>query len=100
MASACDHLNHESPLRGLEFRYPQVTDAAARIRHGQTERFELGNIDARAIGVFAGDYVEAMWLMLQQPQPDDYVIRHGAKRTVRDMCEDCLPSPLGLDYRD
>ena len=78
--------NHESPLRGLEFVTRKVTDAVARIKLGKQKELRLGNIDARRDWGFAGDYVEAMWLMLQQPAPDDYVIATGRTTTVRDMC--------------
>jgi GDPmannose 4,6-dehydratase len=98
-ASAAITFNHESPLRGPEFVTRKVTDAAARIRHGKQKDLKLGNIDARRDWGFAGDYVEAMWLMLQQPQPDDYVIATGRNATVRDMCEIAFRH-VGLDYRD
>src|SRR5882724_893589 len=98
-ASAAITFNHESPLRGLEFVTRKVTDAAARIRHAKQKDLKLGNIDARRDWGFAGDYVEAMWLMLQQPQPDDYVIATGRNATVRDMCEIAFRH-VGLDYRD
>src|SRR5690348_9382062 len=78
--------NHESPLRGIEFVTRKVTDAAARIKRGQARELRLGNIDAKRDWGFAGDYVEAMWLMLQQDKPDDYVIATGVTTTVRDMC--------------
>ncbi len=98
-ASCAITFNHESPLRGLEFVTRKVTDAAARIRHGKQKDLKLGNIDARRDWGFAGDYVEAMWLMLQQTQPDDYVIATGRNATVRDMC-DIAFRHVGLDYRD
>ncbi|MEJ7745180.1 MAG: GDP-mannose 4,6-dehydratase [Luteimonas sp.] len=79
--------NHESPLRGIEFVTRKVTDAAARIKLGQQKELRLGNIDAKRDWGFAGDYVEAMWLMTQQPRGDDYVIATGLTTTVRDMCE-------------
>ena len=69
--------NHESPLRGIEFVTRKVTDAVARIKLGVQKELRLGNIDAKRDWGFAGDYVEAMWLMLQQDQPDDYVIATG-----------------------
>ena len=78
--------NHESPLRGLEFVTRKVTDAVARIKLGRQKELRLGNIDAKRDWGFAGDYVEAMWLMLQQERPDDYVIATGVTTTVRDMC--------------
>ena len=78
--------NHESPLRGIEFVTRKVTDAVARIKLGRQKELRLGNIDAKRDWGFAGDYVEAMWLMLQQDQADDYVIATGVTTTVRDMC--------------
>jgi len=91
--------NHESPLRGIEFVTRKVTDAAARIKQGKQKELRLGNIDARRDWGYAGDYVEAMWLMLQQETPDDYVIATGRTTTVRDMCEIAFRH-VGLDYRD
>lgn len=78
--------NHESPLRGIEFVTRKVTDAVARIKLGKSKELRLGNIDARRDWGYAGDYVEAMWLMLQQERADDYVIATGRTTTVRDMC--------------
>lgn len=78
--------NHESPLRGIEFVTRKVSDAVARIKLGLQKELRLGNIDAKRDWGFAGDYVEAMWLMLQQPKGDDYVIATGTTTTVRDMC--------------
>jgi len=78
--------NHESPLRGIEFVTRKVTDAVARIKLGKAKELRLGNIDAKRDWGFAGDYVEAMWRMLQQPQADDYVIATGTTTTVREMC--------------
>ncbi|WP_175073506.1 GDP-mannose 4,6-dehydratase [Terribacillus sp. AE2B 122] len=78
--------NHESPLRGIEFVTRKVTDAVARIKLGKQQELRLGNIDAKRDWGFAGDYVEAMWLMLQQEKADDYVIATGETTTVRDMC--------------
>jgi len=91
--------NHESPLRGLEFVTRKVTHAAARVKLGQQKELRLGNIDAKRDWGYAGDYVEAMWLMLQQPAGDDYVIATGVTTTVRDMC-DLAFRHVGLDYRD
>jgi GDPmannose 4,6-dehydratase len=88
--------NHESPLRGIEFVTRKVTDAVARIKLGMQSELRLGNIDARRDWGFAGDYVEAMWLMLQQDKPDDYVIATGATTTVRDMCKLAFDH-VGLD---
>lgn len=89
--------NHESPLRGIEFVTRKVTDAVARIKSGIQDKLYLGNIDAKRDWGFAGDYVEAMWLMLQQDNPDVYVIATGRTTTVRDMCQIAF-SRVGLDY--
>ena len=91
--------NHESPLRGIEFVTRKVTDAVARIKQGKQKELRLGNIDAKRDWGFAGDYVEAMWLMLQQDQPDDYVIATGRTTTVRDMCRIAF-SHVGLNDED
>jgi len=88
--------NHESPLRGIEFVTRKVTDAVARIKLGQQQELRLGNIDAKRDWGYAGDYVEAMWLMLQQDQADDYVIATGVTTTVRDMCRIAFQY-VGLD---
>lgn len=91
--------NHESPLRGIEFVTRKVTDAVARIKHGKQKELRLGNIDAKRDWGFAGDYVEAMWLMLQQDTPDDYVVATGLTTTVRDMC--CIAfAHVGLKHED
>ena len=79
--------NHESPLRGIEFVTRKVTDAVARIKLGKQKELRLGNIDAKRDWGFAGDYVEAMWLVLQQDKPDDYVVATGKTTTVREMCK-------------
>ena len=91
--------NHESPLRGIEFVTRKVTDAVARIKHGQQKELRLGNIDAKRDWGFAGDYVEAMWRMLQQDQGDDYVVATGTTTTVRDMCRIAF-AHVGLSYED
>ncbi len=91
--------NHESPLRGTEFVTRKVTDGVARIKLGKAKELRLGNIDARRDWGFAGDYVEAMWLMLQQEQPDDYVIATGRTTTVREMCRIAF-AHAGLAYQD
>ena len=91
--------NHESPLRGIEFVTRKVTDAVARIKQGKQKELRLGNIDAKRDWGFAGDYVEAMWLMLQQDTPDDYVVATGLTTTVRDMCRIAF-SHVGLKYED
>ena len=79
--------NHESPLRGIEFVTRKVTDAVVRIKLGLQKELHLGNIDSKRDWGFAGDYVEAMWLMTQQAEADDYVVATGLTTTVRDMCE-------------
>ena len=91
--------NHESPLRGIEFVTRKATDAVARIKQGKQKELRLGNIDTQRDWGFAGDYVEAMWLMLQQDQPDDFVIATGLTTTVRDMCKIAF-SHVGLNYED
>lgn len=91
--------NHESPLRGIEFVTRKVTDAAVRIKLGQQKELRLGNIDAKRDWGYAGDYVEAMWLMLQQDKPDDYVIATGVTTTVREMCKIAF-AHVGLNYED
>jgi GDPmannose 4,6-dehydratase len=91
--------NHESPRRGLEFVTRKVSDAVARIKLGMQSEVRLGNLDARRDWGFAGDYVEAMWLMLQQEAPDDYVIGTGHTCSVRDLCEIAFAA-ADLDYRD
>ena len=89
--------NHESPLRGLEFVTRKVTDAVARIKLGRRKELRLGNIDAKRDWGYAGDYVEAMWLILQQENPDDYVVATGRTTTVREMCRLAF-AHVGLDY--
>ncbi|RKZ77466.1 MAG: GDP-mannose 4,6-dehydratase [Candidatus Parabeggiatoa sp. nov. 1] len=91
--------NHESPIRGIEFVTRKVTDAVARIKLGKQPKLYLGNIDTKRDWGFAGDYVEAMWLMLQQDRPDDYVIATGKTTSVRNMCEIAF-SYVGLNYQD
>ena len=91
--------NHESPLRGIEFVTRKVTDGVARIKLGKAKELRLGNIDAKRDWGFAGDYVEAMWRMLQQDQPDDYVIATGVTTTVRDMCRIAFEH-VGLRHED
>ncbi len=91
--------NHESPRRGLEFVTHKVTHAAARIKLGRQKDLRLGNLDARRDWGFAGDYVRAMWLMLQQPEPDDYVIATGETHSVRELCEVAF-ARLGLDWQE
>lgn len=89
--------NHESPLRGIEFVTRKVTDAVARIKLGVQDKLALGNIDAKRDWGFSGDYVEAMWAMMQQDTPDDYVVATGRTTTVRDMCKIAFEH-VGLDY--
>ncbi|MGQ9595306.1 MAG: GDP-mannose 4,6-dehydratase [Anaerolineae bacterium] len=91
--------NHESPRRGLEFVTRKVTHGAARIKLGLADELRLGNLDARRDWGYAVDYVRAMWLMLQQDEPDDYVIATGETHSVRELCEVAF-GYLGLDYRD
>lgn len=79
--------NHESPRRGLEFVTRKITDGVARIKLGLQPRLLLGNLDARRDWGFAGDYVRAMWLMLQQPGPDDYVVATGETHSIAEFCE-------------
>ena len=91
--------NHESPRRGIEFVTRKVTDGVARIKLGLASELRLGNLDARRDWGFAGDYVEAMWRMLQQPQARDYVIGTGETHSVRDLV-DLAFGHVGLDYRE
>jgi GDPmannose 4,6-dehydratase len=91
--------NHESPRRGLEFVTRKVTHGAARIKLGMADEILLGNLEAKRDWGFAGDYVEAMWLMLQQHEPRDFVIGTGQSHSVRELCETAF-SHVGLDYRD
>jgi GDPmannose 4,6-dehydratase len=91
--------NHESPRRGREFVTRKVSHAAAQISLGLTGELRLGDLDARRDWGFAGDYMDAMWRMLQQPEPDDYVIASGETHSVRELCEIAF-SCVGLDYRD
>ena len=91
--------NHESPRRGLEFVTRKVTDAVARIKLGFAKEVRLGNLESRRDWGFAGDYVDAMWRMLQQDEPQDYVIGTGQTFSVRDLCETAF-SYAGLDYRE
>jgi GDPmannose 4,6-dehydratase len=91
--------NHESPLRGKEFVSRKITDAVARIKFGLQDKLVLGNLDAMRDWGFAGDYVEAAWLMLQQDKPDDYVVATGIKHSVRELVELAF-SHAGLDWRN
>ncbi len=91
--------NHESPRRGREFVTRKVTDGVARIKHGLQRELRLGNVDARRDWGFAGDYVQAMWLMLQQEQPDDYVVASGETHSVQELVELAF-SHARLNWRD
>jgi GDPmannose 4,6-dehydratase len=100
MHASCGILfNHESPRRGETFVTRKITRAVGRIKLGLQRKVYLGNLDALRDWGFAGDYVEAMWLMLQQPDPDDYVIATGKMISVRQFCEIAF-GLVGLDYRD
>jgi len=91
--------NHTSPRRGLEFVMRKITYGVARIKLGLASELRLGNLDScRDIG-FAGDYVQAMWMMLQQPSPDDYVIATGETHSIREMCQEAF-SYVGLDWEE
>src|SRR6202521_241048 len=97
---ACNGIlfNHESPRRGENFVTRKITRSATRIKLGIQEKLSLGNLDARRDWGFAGDYVRAMWLMLQQEQPDDYVVATGETHAVREFCEVAFRH-AGLDYQ-
>ena len=90
--------NHESPRRGLEFVTRKVSHGVARIVKGKSRDLELGNLDARRDWGFAGDYVDAMWRMLQQPKPADYVVGTGQTHSVRELCEVAF-AHAGLDWK-
>ena len=89
--------NHESPRRGRQFVTRKITHGAARIKLGLASELKLGNLEAKRDWGFAGDYVEAMWLMLQQPTPDDFVIATGETHSVRELCEVAF-ARVGLDW--
>jgi len=91
--------NHESPLRGIEFVTRKITDGVARIKLGKQKELRLGNLDAQRDWGFAADYVEAMWLMLQQPTPGDYVVATGRTVSVREFCRLAFER-VGLNYED
>jgi GDPmannose 4,6-dehydratase len=91
--------NHESPRRGLEFVSRKITDGVARIKLGLASELRLGNLESQRDWGFAGDYVEAMWLMLQQDKPDNFVVGTGETHAVREFCELAF-GRVGLDYRD
>ena len=98
---ACSSMgfNHESPRRGLEFVTRKVTHQVARIKCGLSQKLMMGNLDAERDWGFAGDYVRAMWMMLQQPEPDDYVLATGKTHSVRDLLEAAFAA-VGMDFRD
>lgn len=91
--------NHESPRRGKEFVTRKITDGVARIKHGLQQKLAMGNLDAKRDWGYAGDYVRAMWLMLQQDEPDDYVVASGETHTVREFIELAF-AHVGLDWND
>ena len=91
--------NHESPLRGIEFVTRKITNSVAKIKLGLETTLELGNMDAKRDWGYAPEYVEAMWLMLQQDQADDFVVATGVTTTVREMCQIAFDH-VGLNYRD
>jgi GDPmannose 4,6-dehydratase len=91
--------NHESPRRGLEFVTRKISDGVARIKTGRAKELRLGNLEAQRDWGFAGDYVEAMWRMLQQDRPDSYVVGMGETHSVREFCEVAF-AYVGLDYND
>ncbi|MEM9420729.1 MAG: GDP-mannose 4,6-dehydratase [Planctomycetota bacterium] len=100
MHASCGILfNHESPRRGETFVTRKITRAVGRIKHGLQDKLFMGNLDAKRDWGFAGDYVEQMWLMLQQDTPDDYVVATGETHTVRQFCERAF-GRVGLDYND
>jgi GDPmannose 4,6-dehydratase len=98
---ACSGLlfNHESPRRGLEFATRKITYGAAKVKLGLANELRMGNLEARRDWGYAGDYVRAMWLMLQEEKPDDYVVATGEAHSVRDFLEEAF-GYLSLDYRD
>jgi GDPmannose 4,6-dehydratase len=91
--------NHESPRRGLEFVTRKITEGVARIKRGLADELRLGNLDAKRDWGFAGDYVRAMWLMLQQPEPGDFVIATGETHSVEDFCEVAF-GHVGLHFQE
>jgi len=97
---ACNGIlfNHESPRRGETFVTRKITRAATRIKEGLQEKLFLGNLDAQRDWGFAGDFVEAMWLMLQQDKPDDYVVATGQTHSVREFVQEVF-AMLGLDWQ-
>jgi GDPmannose 4,6-dehydratase len=91
--------NHESPLRGREFVTRKISDGVARIKHGLQEKLHLGNLDAKRDWGYAGDYVRAMWMMLRQDEPGDYVVATGVQHSVREFCELAFDH-VGLRWED
>jgi GDPmannose 4,6-dehydratase len=91
--------NHESPIRGIDFVTKKITDGVARIKMGYNKELFLGNLDAKRDWGFAGDYVEAMWMMMQHNKPDDYVVATGESHSVKEFCEEAF-SVAGLNYDD
>jgi GDPmannose 4,6-dehydratase len=91
--------NHESPRRGLEFVTRKVTYQVAKIKMGMADQLALGNLDSKRDWGYAGDYVRAMWLMLQQDEPDDYVVGTGETHSVQELCEAAF-GHVGLNWRD
>ncbi len=91
--------NHESPRRGLEFVTRKVTDGAARIKLGLADKLRMGNLEAKRDWGFAGDYVRAMWMMLQHDKPDNFVVATGRNHSVKELCEMAF-SHLDLDYNE
>jgi GDPmannose 4,6-dehydratase len=91
--------NHESPRRGFEFVTRKISNAVAEIKLGLSKELKLGNLEARRVLGFAGDYVKAMWLMLQQDEPDDYVIATGETHSAKEFAELAF-SHVGLDWQD
>jgi GDPmannose 4,6-dehydratase len=91
--------NHESPRRGLEFVTRKITDGVARIKLGMQKELRLGNLESRRDWGFAGDYVEAMWMMLQQEEPDNFVVGTGETHSVREFCEIAF-GHVDLDYTE
>jgi GDPmannose 4,6-dehydratase len=98
-ACAAISFNHESPRRGMEFVTRKVTHQVARIKHGLASKLQMGNLDAKRDWGFAGDYVRAMWMMLQQPTPEDFVIATGQTHSVRELVEIAF-SAVGLDWQE
>jgi GDPmannose 4,6-dehydratase len=97
-ACSCISFNHESPRRGVEFVTRKVAQQAARMKLGLADKLKMGNLEGRRDWGFAGDYVRAMWLMLQQPQPDDFVIATGVTHSVKELLETAF-SYVGLDWQ-